>query len=445
MAIDYNIISAVLAGVVLLLVMIMGLKLPAFLSLLVSSIVVGLLAGLDGTEVINTVKTGMGSTLGFVATVVGLGAMFGGILELTGGAKSIAQHLLRVIGKEGASWSMGMTGFLIAIPVFFDVAFIILVPVIYALQKKTQKSLLHFAIPLLSGLAITHSFIPPTPGPIAVAEIINANLGWVMLVGFLAGLPALYISGILFGKYIGDRIHLVAPLSDEPVNEINLPSFYKILAIIMMPIGLIILSTILSFDARENSSALVETFILLGHPFVALIIANIVAWYLLGRGEGYSSNELLDVCSKSFKPAGLIILLTGAGGVFKQMLVKTEAGAMMATGLADLGISVIFFAFISASLIRVVQGSATVAMITAAGLVSPLLVAGSLSDLQLAALVIAIASGASIFSHVNDSGFWLVKEYLGMTEKQTFRSWTLMTGLLAFTGFTVSLAVFYFS
>ena len=445
MAIDYNIISAVLAGVVLLLVMIMGLKLPAFLSLLVSSIVVGLLAGLDGTEVINTVKTGMGSTLGFVATVVGLGAMFGGILELTGGAKSIAQHLLRVIGKEGASWSMGMTGFLIAIPVFFDVAFIILVPVIYALQKKTQKSLLHFAIPLLSGLAITHSFIPPTPGPIAVAEIINANLGWVMLVGFLAGLPALYISGILFGKYIGDRIHLVAPLSDEPVNEINLPSFYKILAIIMMPIGLIILSTILSFDAGENSSALVETFILLGHPFVALIIANIVAWYLLGRGEGYSSNELLDVCSKSFKPAGLIILLTGAGGVFKQMLVKTEAGAMMATGLADLGISVIFFAFISASLIRVVQGSATVAMITAAGLVSPLLVAGSLSDLQLAALVIAIASGASIFSHVNDSGFWLVKEYLGMTEKQTFRSWTLMTGLLAFTGFTVSLAVFYFS
>ena len=445
MAIDYNIISAVLAGVVLLLVMIMGLKLPAFLSLLVSSIVVGLLAGLDGTEVINTVKTGMGSTLGFVATVVGLGAMFGGILELTGGAKSIAQHLLRVIGKEGASWSMGMTGFLIAIPVFFDVAFIILVPVIYALQKKTQKSLLHFAIPLLSGLAITHSFIPPTPGPIAVAEIINANLGWVMLVGFLAGLPALYISGILFGKYIGDRIHLVAPLSDEPVNEINLPSFYKILAIIMMPIGLIILSTILSFDAGENSRALVETFILLGHPFVALIIANIVAWYLLGRGEGYSSNELLDVCSKSFKPAGLIILLTGAGGVFKQMLVKTEAGAMMATGLADLGISVIFFAFISASLIRVVQGSATVAMITAAGLVSPLLVAGSLSDLQLAALVIAIASGASIFSHVNDSGFWLVKEYLGMTEKQTFRSWTLMTGLLAFTGFTVSLAVFYFS
>ena len=213
MAIDYNIISAVLAGVVLLLVMIMGLKLPAFLSLLVSSIVVGLLAGLDGTEVINTVKTGMSSTLGFVATVVGLGAMFGGILELTGGAKSIAQHLLRVIGKEGASWSMGMTGFLIAIPVFFDVAFIILVPVIYALQKKTQKSLLHFAIPLLSGLAITHSFIPPTPGPIAVAEIINANLGWVMLVGFLAGLPALYISGILFGKYIGDRIHLVAPLS----------------------------------------------------------------------------------------------------------------------------------------------------------------------------------------------------------------------------------------
>ena len=443
MAIDSGILLAVLAGVVLLLLMILKLKLPAFLSLLISSIVVGLLAGLDGKEIISTIQTGMGSTLGFVATVVGLGAMFGGILELSGGAKSIAQHLLKVFGKEGASWSLGLTGFLVAIPVFFDVAFIILIPVIYALQKKTQRSLLHYAIPLLSGLAITHSFIPPTPGPIAVAEILGANLGWVMLVGLMAGLPALLVSGVMFGKYIGNKIHLASPDAEAEIDPPRLPSFYKILAIIALPIGLIILATILGLDAPEEQTAIREIFILLGHPFVALIIANLVAWYLLGRGEGYSSSELLDVCSKSFKPAGLIILLTGAGGVFKQMLVSTKAGEMMATGLAELGISIIFFAFISSCLIRVIQGSATVAMITAAGLVSPLLVSDTLSNMQLAAIVIAIASGASIFSHVNDSGFWLVKEYLGMTEKQTFRSWTMMTGLLAFSGFSVALAVYY--
>ena len=440
-----SLMLAVLAGVILLLFMILKLKLPAFLSLLVSSIVVGLLAGLNGAEVINSIKNGMGSSLGFVATVVGLGALFGGILEISGGAKAIAQHLLKAFGENNSGMSLGFTGFLVAIPVFFDVAFIILIPVIYALQKSTGKSLLHYAIPLLSGLAVTHSFIPPTPGPIAVADIINVPLGWVMLVGIIAGIPTMIVSGIIFGRYIGNKIFIDAPedYADAP-EELELPNFYKILGIILLPILLIVLNTFTSegFIPIESESTK-DIIKLLGHPFIALIIANLIAWYALGKAGGFSSEQLLEVSSKSLKPAGVIILLTGAGSVFKQVLVDTEAGSMMATALSEIGMPVILFAFIAAVLVRVIQGSATVAMITAAGLVYPFLQGNDFSGMQLGSIVIAIASGASIFSHVNDSGFWLVKEYLGMTEKETFQSWTMMTGVLAMTGFSISLILFW--
>lgn len=439
---------AVLIGVGLLLFLILKVKLPAFISLLIASIAAGLISGLSGTEVILTIKNGMGGTLGFVATVVGLGALFGGILELSGGAKAIAQQLLKTFGAKNSGTALGLAGFLVAIPVFFDVAFIILIPVIYALQRKTQKSLLHYAIPLLAGLAITHSFIPPTPGPIAVAEILQVNLGWVMLAGVMAGIPTMIISGILFGKYIGNRIFVAAPtheVSEEMVEEdiSALPSFMTIFCIILLPIILIVLNTLTSEDFLPVSPNIKSTLNFIGHPFVALLIANLAAWFILGRGRGHSSEELLKVSSKSLQPAGIIILLTGAGGVFKQVLVDTGAGAEMANAMASLGMPLILFAFLAACVVRVIQGSATVAMITAAGLVYPFLESTPLEGMQLAAVVIAIASGASIFSHVNDSGFWLVKEYLGMSEEQTFKSWTVMTGILALTGFCCSVLIYW--
>lgn len=442
---EYSVLLAVVGGVMLLLFLIIKMRLPAFLSLLIASIAVGLMAGLSGSSIIETIQQGMSSTLGFVATVVGLGALFGGILQLSGGAQTIAQQLLTLFGEKRSGYALGLTGFLVAIPVFFDVAFIILIPVIYAIQKRTSKSLLHYAIPLLSGLAITHSFIPPTPGPIAVADIIGAELGWVMLIGLAAGIPTLVVSGILFGNYIGNRIHVTSPQLEEDVHTQHpIPNFSIVLSIIIVPIILIMLATLTKSEIIAISTPVIlDVIALIGHPFVALIIANLLAWYLLGKRQGYTSAELLDISTQSFKPAGIIILLTGAGGVFKQMLVTTKAGEIMANGLSELGMSVIIFAFIAAALVRIMQGSATVAMITAAGLASPLLTDGSHTPIQLAALVIAIASGASIFSHVNDSGFWLVKEYLGLTEKQTLKSWSVMTTILAFIGFSVSLVVFY--
>ena len=437
--VDYQLIFAVLFGIILLLTLILRFKIQAFIALLIASIVVGILAGMEPLDIISTIKDGMGNTLGFVAVVVGLGAMFGSILEHSGGAEALAKYLLDKFGEKNTSSALMLTGFFVAIPVFFDVGFIILIPLIYSLQRKTKKSLLLYGLPLLAGLAVTHAFIPPTPGPVAVADILKADLGWVILFGFIVGIPTAIISGPIFAKYIAKRIHVDAPkLEMDGIAITNFPSVGMILSIIGLPIVLIVGNTFLNSPLLEdiNIPDVVKKWMgLIGHPFTALILANLIAWYLLGIKRGVKKDDLLKITTKSMGPAGIIILLTGAGGVFKEMLVNTGSGEMIAGYLSDGGMGILLFAFIVAALIRVMQGSATVAMITAAGLTAPLLL-GGVGELQKALIVIAIASGASIMSHVNDSGFWLVSKYLGLTEKQTFRSWTVMTTILALVGFT---------
>ena len=447
--IEYKLLLAVLVGISVLLFLILKFKLHAFVSLLIASIVVGVLAGLEPLAIMDTIKKGMGNTLGFVATVIGLGAMFGAILEHSGGARVIANFLLKKFGADKAPTAMALAGFIVAIPVFFEVAFILLVPMLYALQKQTKKSLLLYALPLLAGLAVTHAFIPPTPGPIAVADIIGADLGWVILIGAIVGLPTAIIGGIFYGKYIGNKIHINAPFTNElqtHIGEDKNPNINIILSIIAIPIVLILLNTFVSSGLLHVSSETITMLIgLLGHPFSALIIANLIAWYVLGIKQGFTKHQLLDITTKSMGPAGMIILITGAGGVFKQVLVDTGAGEMIAKSLVEVGFPVLLFAFIVALLVRVIQGSATVAMITAAGLVSPLIAGGAFSGFDLACIVISIAAGATALSHVNDSGFWLVSQYLGLTEKQTFKTWTVMTGILSLSGFVfVSILNFIF-
>ncbi|AHM59197.1 gluconate transporter [Flammeovirgaceae bacterium 311] len=440
---DYSLLFAVLLGIALLLLLILYFRIQAFLALLMASIAVGLLAGMPLLQIIDSVQVGMGSTLGFIAIVVGLGAMFGAILEHSGGVQALAAQILNRTGEKRASWALMTTGFLVAIPVFFDVGFVILVPVVYALQKKTGKSLLLYGIPLLAGLAITHAFIPPTPGPVAVADILGADLGWVILAGVLAGIPAAIISGPLFGKYIAGKIQVATPEFIETKAEIKeLPSAGLIGALVGLPLVLILINTLTNSPLAASvgiSEGVKNLLAFLGHPFIALIIANLLAWYLLGLRRGYSSKTMLDITTQSLAPAGIIILITGAGGVFKQILTETGAGKMLAEAMTDLGFSAMVFAFLTAAAIRIMQGSSTVAMITAAGMTASLLEGTTYGEMEKALLVISIASGATILSHVNDSGFWLVSRYFGLNEKQTFRSWTVMTTLIALTGFGVAL------
>ncbi len=441
-----TLLLAVLAGIALLLFLILRLRLPAFIALLITSIATGLMAGMDPGAIMGTVKDGMASTLGFVATVVGLGAIFGGILEHTGSARVLASYILSKTGEARAPSAMMVTGFLVSIPVFFDVGFIILYPMIAALHHKTGRSIIHYAVPLLAGLAVTHAFIPPTPGPLAVAEIIGAPLGWIVLVGMVAGIPAAYLSGIVYGRFLGDRLYISVPEPEAVADlvEGRLPRIWQVLPILLLPILLIVCHTLVESQLLSTGhEGADKILVMLCHPFSALIVANLLAWYLLGKGAGLSDAQMTDISTKSLYPAGVIILVTGAGGVFKEVLINTGAGKMIAESMQEAGLSIIFFAFLAATLIRVLQGSATVAMITGAGLVAPLLATYQLSDVQLAALVISIASGATMASHLNDSGFWLVKEFLGLSAKDGMRTWTVASSILGVTGFLVSALVFY--
>ena len=436
--IEGSIFLAVLGGILLLLFLILRVKLPAFLALLLASLSIGVFSGLSPAVLVETLEKGMGSTLGFVAIVVGLGALLGGLLEHSGGATALATALLRVFGEKKAAWALACTGFILAIPIFFDVAFILLVPLVYSLQRKTGRSLLQYALPLLASLAVTHAFIPPTPGPVAVADILSAPMGWVIAFGVVVGLPTAMVSGPVFGQWIAHRLHIEAPATTafSPTETATAP-LKEIVWIIALPLVLIVLKTVLTATALLSQ---LPTFVgytlqLSGHPFGALLAANLLAWQWLGVRKKIKVKILNDIAVRSMAPAGLIILLTGAGGTFKQMLITTRAGQMLAETLMAQGIPLLLFAFLAAVLIRLLQGSATVAMITAAGLTAPL-ITPDFSDPQRALFVLAIAAGASILSHVNDTGFWLVSKYLGMDEKQTFRSWSISTLLIALVGFS---------
>ncbi|HEY4552022.1 MAG TPA: gluconate:H+ symporter [Bacillaceae bacterium] len=432
-------ITVAMAGIFLLLFLVMKTKLHAFVALLLVSLLVGIAAGMPLKGVLESVQNGMGGTLGFVAVVVGLGAMFGRMLEVSGGAERLAQTLIKKFGEDRAQWALGITGFIVAIPVFFDVGFIILVPIIYSLAKKTGRSLLYYGIPLLAGLAVTHSFIPPTPGPIAVAELIGAELGWVILFGAIAGLPAMIIAGPLFGKYISKKIHVSIPdyMSVEDIqDDRELPGFSLIAGIIFLPLVLILINTV-SGVLLEEGNTLRAFFTFMGHPFVALTLATLLAFYLLGTKRGYTRQEVQDIATKALEPAGIIILVTGAGGVFKQVLIDSGVGEVLGDMMASSALPPLLLSFLIAAFVRVAQGSATVAMVTAAGLSAPLIETLGLQGPVLGLIVISIAAGATIFSHVNDSGFWLVNRYFGLDVKDTLKSWTVMETLIALVGFGV--------
>ncbi len=438
----------------LLLYLVLRVKLHPFLSLLITAMFLGVTSGMPLSKVNTAIQNGLGGTLGFVATVVGIGGIFGQILEASGGTEAIARTLIRRFGKDKAHWSLVMAGFLIAIPVYFDVGFIILVPVVYALAKDTKRSTLFYAIPLLAGLAVTHTFVPPTPGPVAVADMLGADLGWVILIGSLIGLPVAILAGPVFGSYISKKIDVAPPkhMMEELNNgteqsECSLPSFTAVATIIGMPLLLMVVKSVIELLIKlgyMQEGIVYDISVFVGHPFTALIIATLMAAYFLGTRRGFTRKQLLDVSAKALAPAGMIILIIGSGGAFKEMLIQSGVGNVLAEGISATKLPPIVLAFIIAAAVRITLGSATVSMITAAGIIGPILEAYTLSEIHMALIVISIASGATILSHVNDSGFWLVGKYLGLTEMQTLRSWTVMETIIALGGFGIALLLSFF-
>ncbi len=439
-------VISIIIGMAILLLLILRAKLPALIALLIASIITGILSGIAPEKIMETVKAGMASTIGYIAVVVGLGSIFGGILQHTRSAESLATWLLAMVKEKYTSLALMLLGFLVSVSIFFDVGLIILFPVIAGLVQKTGKNIIQFALPLTAGLAVSHAFIPPTPGPLAVAEIIGANIGYILLVGTIAGLPAAYISGVIYGRWLSQKMPVTPPsnltLADDDIRFI--PSIRRVLPIMLLPIVMIVLHTMFETKLLSLGSTLATHYaLMIFHPFSALLISCLAAWYFLGRSNGLSSEKLNEITSKSLYPAGMIILVTGAGGVFKQILVDTGAGKVIAEQLQSIGFPIIIFAFVAATIIRVLQGSATVAMITAAGLCAPIVATASLSEIQLAAIVISISSGATMFSHINDSGFWIVKQYFGLDERQGIRMWTVGSTILGLVGFCGAVLVYY--
>lgn len=441
-----RLVIAALIGLVILLVLIIKFNVQAMIAILIGAIAIGLIGGMPAADIVTAVNDGIGNTLKGIALLVGLGSMFGAILEVSGGAQTLAVTMVKKFGDKKAAWALGITGLVIAMPVFFDAGLIILIPLAFSLAKKTKRSSLFYVIPLLAGLAVGHAFIPPTPGPVLVATMLNVDLGWVILVGIFCGIFSMIVAGPIWGSICGNKYFIDVPehvANQEDFDESKLPKFGLIVGIILIPLVLIILDSICGVVPALSGIAPVFEF--LGEPFVALLIATVVAMLALGLKHGYSMKELEQVMTKSLEPTGLILLVTACGGVLRYVLQYSGLGDIIGNAVATMNLPIVVLAFIIAVLVRISVGSATVAMTMAAGIVAALPGISDLSPLYLACTTAAVAGGATVCSHFNDSGFWLVKSLVGMDEKTTLKTWTIMETLVGATGFIVALIISFFA
>ncbi|MFI3115659.1 MAG: gluconate:H+ symporter [Clostridia bacterium] len=426
------ILSAFL-GIGLLLLLIIKFKLHPVLSLLVSSLFIGLGAGMPSTLLAQTVEAGAGKTLQGIVLLIGLGSMFGGMLEVSGGAKCVAQTLVNKVGESKAGMALGITGLIVGTAVFFEAGVMILIPLAFSLSRRTKKSTLFYAIPLLAGLASGFAFIPPSAGSILVANMIGVDLGIMILVGVPTGVLSLFTGGIIWSKIVGKKIHAHIPhnMMDSD-DEVELPEFKVVLGIILIPLVLILLSTLTNYVSLPVYIDAILLFF--GTPFVALIVALVTAMFLLGKKHGYTSEQIKNILDSSLKPtAGILLVITG-GGIISEVLQVCGMGDIVGSALEQVGLPIIIVAFLISALIRICVGNAIVAMTMATGILISMPEVALLSQLNLAALVLAINGGATAFSHVNDSGFWLVSSLLKIDEKDTLKSWTIMETIIGFTG-----------
>lgn len=441
-----RLIIAAVIGLIILLVLIIKFKIQAMVSILIGAIAIGLLAGMPFEDIVTAVNDGIGNTLKGIALLVGLGSMFGAILEASGGAQSLAVTMVKRFGDKKAAWALGITGLVIAMPVFFDAGLIILIPLAFSLAKRTNRSSLFYAIPLLAGLAVGHAYIPPTPGPVLVATMLGVDLGWVIMIGIVCGVVAMIVAGPVWGSVCGNKFNIPVPdhvANQADFDESKLPRFGTIVGIILIPLVLIILDSVSSVIPALSGVAPVFAF--LGEPFVALLIAAVIAMFVLGTRHGYTLPELEKVMTKSLEPTGLILLVTACGGVLRYMLQYSGLGDVIGNAVSSANLPIVLVAFIVAALVRICVGSATVAMTMAAGIIAAMPGIADLSPLYLACTTAAVAGGATVCSHFNDSGFWLVKSLVGMDEKTTLKTWTIMETLVGGAGFVVALIISFFA
>jgi len=432
----------VVASVATAIVLVLKARFPAFLALLIVALGAGLAFGAPPDEVIASVRKGLGDALGFVAVVVGLGAMFGALLETGGGVEAIATKLLARFGEKQAPWALTVIGVVVGVPLFFDVALIILAPVLCAMALKSNRPVVWFALPVLAGLAVMHALLPPHPGPVAAAELLKADYGQIALWGLVCGLPAVLVAGPVYALVAYRKAQAgdftPPPQTQASGDRVADIGFGVALTAMLAPLTLIMIGA----AARSwPSGPFTDLVVFFGHPFSALILACLGVWILLSLRYRTPKATLLKITGRALEPAGAISLVVGAGAAFKQVLIDSGVGAHITTAMSATPVTPLLFGFLVAAIVRIAQGSATVAMVTAAGLAAPLVAAAGLPPAQVALVLIGIGAGATVVSHVNDTGFWLVSQYLGLSESQTFRAWTIGSTLAGLTTLAMALVV----
>lgn len=428
-----------IAAIVLLLFLILVVKLHAFLAMLMASMALGLAAGMAPAAVLKSIQSGFGDALGFIAVVVGLGAMIGRYIEDSGGGRSLAEWLIQRFGRDRATLALFVAAYLVGLPLFFEVGFIILAPLVWSLAKESKRSLLVYGMPMTAALSATHSLVPPHPAPAAAAQLLGADLGRVILYGIAVSIPMAVAGGVFYGRWIAARIFVPPPpMADRAEPEGKTPAappHAALVALILVFPVLLIFGASLAGTANLPGKVWAGFF---GHPFTALLLATLAAMIVFGARRGLNRDQIARLAVDACAPIGTLLLMMGGGGAFKQVIVDSGAGLYAGKLLASSSISPLVVAFLVATVLRVAQGSATVAIITAAGIMAPLVkhVTGYSPEM----IVLAICCGGSMISHVNDAGFWIVNEYFGMAVPQTLKSWTVMKLVCSLVGFALVLA-----
>ena len=440
-----RLLIAAAVGIIVLLVLIIRFKLHPVISMMIAAIVIGVGAGMPLTMISETVEKGVGKTLQGIALLVGLGSMFGGILEVSGGAQRIAQTLIDRLGQRKAGVALGITGLVIGTTVFFEAGVVVLIPLAFSVAKQTKKSTLYYAIPLLAGLASGYAFVPPSAGSVLVADSLGVSLGVMIMVGIPTALICMIVAGVVWGRFIGNRIFTGLPVNVEEIKDDSreLPSFGLVLGVILIPLILILISTVSKYMPIPEGVQNVLSFI--GKPFLALTVATLAAMYFLGSRRGYTGAQLKKILDHSLRPVGMILLVIASGGVIRWMLQDSGLGYIIGPALEKSGMPLILVAFFIALLVRASVGSSMVAMTMASGIMATMPAVMATSVLYRAAMCCAICGGATALSHVNDAGFWLVGTFLEIDEKTTLKSWTVMETLIGVTSLAVSLVISIFA
>ncbi|BDZ37807.1 gluconate:H+ symporter [Microbacterium suwonense] len=421
-----QLIIAAVISIVLIVVLIVWVKMHPFFALILGAAVMAVAANMGFENAFTSFSKGLGDTVGGVGVLIVLGAVIGRFLTESGGADEIVDTILAKTPLKRLTWAMALAAFIIGIPLFFEVGVVLLIPIVMLVAKRAGLPVILVGIPALAGLSALHGLVPPHPGPLIAIDALSADLGLTLALGLLVAIPTVIIAGPVLAKPMARWVPvqasttLLAPVSER---EGRRPAFGVALSVVLMPVVLMLLMTIVRSTGFDDS-VLGQILVFIGTPLQALLITSLYAMIVLGTALGRTMGEVAKETGDAFAPIASILLIVGAGGGFKQTLVDSGVGEVIGNGIAGSGMPLLLAGWLVAVFIRLATGSATVATITAAGIMAPL--AGDLSSTHVALMVLAIGAGSVFLSHVNDAGFWLVKEYFGLTVGQTFKTWSLM-------------------